>query len=433
MIFFKRHPANFDIFISLFGLNVCSLITYFYQIVITEAYTGVLPITQVIEVGYWLICVLWIFLITIIFPKKISRPSDLFILVYLLGAVIWNATFWPITGLLSGYKALILLAILLFPVVVIKLLQSSFDRLFKFKHPYPQLKINLGIFRFIAFLLVLTVISSYKIAGQNGSFGNDYLRRLLGRAIFNDHLLIAYLFEMCTNGVAPFLAFLSGVRKSFFYLIVAIFFSIYVFWLLGIKSAILISVLMFYIGYLVRAELFKNLPKYLINIMMLFFILSFIEFYVNNHSLIVEYGFRRAAMVVAKIQAYFFDAMWSMDGLSFFWSGLDYKNLKSPGFLIGLNYSGSAETNANVNAYQHQIAMNGLFGYLLVVIGISIYVLFLDYLLAIKKNIYTYGLSFIFAFLLIEQSFTTALLSSAMFLCLLFTIILSSKTIMKKI
>jgi hypothetical protein len=138
-------------------------------------------------------------------------------------------------------------------------------------------------------------------------------------------------------------------------------------------------------------------------------------------------------VVVAKIQAYFFDAMWSMDGLSFFWSGLDYKNFKSPGYLIGLNYSGSAETNANVNAYQHQIAMNGLFGYFLVVIGISIYVLFLDYLLAIKKNIYTYGLSFIFAFLLIEQSFTTALLSSAMFLCLLFTIILSSKTIIKKI
>jgi hypothetical protein len=177
---------------------------------------------------------------------------------------------------------------------------------------------------------------------------------------------------------------------------------------------------------MVRTRLIENFPKWLTKILISYFVLALIEIYINQYSIIVDYGFRRAVMVVAQIQGYFFDAMWQMDGISCIWAGLDFDNFKSPEFLIGLQYFNDQENNANTNAFQHQIAINGILGYSLVIIGTTFFTATCDYLAMIKKNQYGFALCFILAFLMIEQAFTTALASSGVFLCLLLTIILSN-------
>ena len=433
MRFSTKLPSRLYIFIHLLILSLCSLGAFFYLDGKIQDRTSFEAITQVNEIEYWLLCVLWIFLVAIVIPKKISRPSDIFILIYLLGAVFWNATYWPLTGLLDYYKAIILLFILIFPIVVIRLLQLIFDNLFNFSQSNLQLKRSHTFFTILAFFLMLSFISSYQIAGQNGSFSFDNFRRLYSRDLFENHLLISYLFEMSVKGLVPFLAYLAGFRKSILYFIVAMFFSVYAFWLIALKMPIVISILMFGMGFLARVRLIENLPRILIKALFLFFIISFIEIYLNDYSVIINHGFRRMIMVISENQAYYFDAMWQTDNYSMFWSGLNHKYFVNPEFFIGFNYLHDINANVSVNAYQQQISVNGFFGYFGVVIGIAMLLLIFDYLYLIKKNEYIFAVTLLFVFLIIEQAFSVALLSSGIFLCILLAIFFSDKKIKNEI
>jgi hypothetical protein len=74
--------TRLNIFISLFLLSIGSLLIYFYQLEEDHAYMGIVPISQINNASYWLILLVWLGLSTFIFPKTITYPSDIFILIY---------------------------------------------------------------------------------------------------------------------------------------------------------------------------------------------------------------------------------------------------------------------------------------------------------------------------------------------------------------
>lgn len=402
-------------------LTACALYLYVNQFQETNAYVGIQPMQGLNEPSYWVGCSLWLLSIALLLPKRANQPSDVFLTIYLIGTTLWSASYWPATQLLGMAEAIVLWAVLLLPAVFVKaaswLATQSPVR-------FGRLPIQLGRNALPPILVVVLLVAAllgYRAAGATAGFDFEavYERRLSGRDSFAGNALAGYALQISMNGIAPFLAYLGMSRRSWPAVIAAFGFAVFGFWLLGLKSPFASVALLASLGLATSRGWISRFPRFVVFIVFSLLFVSIVELVIFDVSLVAEFVVRRIVLVTSMIQVYFVDAWLGSAGLSSWLTGIDFIGYPTVEYFIGASYTGNELTNANTNAFTRELAAGGLIGFLLVCGANAALVAHLDYSFRRMRRTDGYAISAILALLLVEQAFTTALVSSGVLVCLL--------------
>lgn len=420
------------LFFLLWIITICAIGLYLWQFEDYNANIGILPLVAVYTSDYWLLLFFWLLALTLMLPVNVSNPSNIFLCIYLIGACLWLASYWSATGLLNLSQAILLAVLVMLPAIIVQLAQWFV--------PHFPLHVRSGnkiglpnswMLPVLCGLLLCSAILGYSTGGHEGSFdyGDGHLRRLSGRYSFADNNLAAYAMQMSMNGLAPLLAFLGVYKKTRLALIFAFGFAVFSYWLLATKSPFLSITLLALLGYALSRRSVKQFTAWLISALVLLMLFALIELWICDLSMLADYGIRRIALVSANIQTYFMDAMERQGWGAVMLYGLNFEGFSSPEFFVGSTYMGNELTNANTNAYLHQMAIGGGAGYLMVIIFTGVFTFTLDLIFFRYGRVECFAIAAIAAMLLIEQAFMTTMFSSGVGLCILLTLIFSRGTL----
>lgn len=417
-----QHKFSILIFIAIAGAFI-----YIGQFEETEAYAGAMPLLVSMRADYWFLLLVWLAVFATLWPTKVSLPSDLFLCIYLLGSCFFSSIYWPSTRLIDFTQAFFLACLLFLPAILI-LICTKITVLLRKKtaekqwHGLPKS----WFAPTLVVLLLLAMVLGYQTAGSDASFGLDdvYERRISGRDKFAENIVSAYLLQMSSNVFAPLLAFLSVKDGKKFGLALAVIFAIFSFWILGLKSPMLNICLLISLGYLLKSGKYPQLARWFLQAFAGVMLLAVLEMYFYDKSILADYGIRRAGLVSSMIQAYFIDAMSYKDWYVSMLRGIDIDGFSTPAYFVGAMYFGNEMTNANTNAYIHELALWGLPGYFFITIIMTSFLILLNTLYSHYGLVEAFALSAIAGLLLIEQAFSTMMVSSGigigLVLCLLF-------------
>jgi hypothetical protein len=209
------------------------------------------------------------------------------------------------------------------------------------------------------------------------------------------------------NGLLPLMVFIGILRRKFAYILTGLIFYVVVYYLYGVKAPVLYMLFSGGFAYFLRrssgfAAFYKSIYYMLLSI----FIFAWIEFWVFDYSLVEDFVVRRIYYVGSYLIGAYFDALSSTD---FSWmSGLVIEGPAS--MYIGEDFLGLPGANANTNTFLYFLLQYGIFGYLFSIALVGVVLLLLNSLRS-KSDVFVF-LSLMYAVLVLEQSATTALLSS---------------------
>ena len=136
------------------------------------------------------------------------------------------------------------------------------------------------------------------------------------------------------------------------------------------------------------------------------------EWGIYQHSFVSDFIFRRLFAVQAQVQGYYIDFIMGSGTISWnFLTGSTGKGF-NPAFYIGEYYFGNPDTNANTNAFLYAFSLNGILGYLFAAFFVMVALTVFDALYRASKNPAYLFLGFIYGLLLVEQAYSTAIVSS---------------------
>src|SRR5690606_20842576 len=153
-------------------------------------------------------------------------------------------------------------------------------------------------------------------------------------------------------------------------------------------------------------------------------IVAAIEQYVFGYSYIADYFIRRAYAVIAQLQGAYVAYMLENFGLKDWLAGFAQLSNEPVSFLLGEWYFGNKNTNANTNAFLYSMLNGGVSGYVLAIVFITAIFSTLNYLYLKRGDKVIMSVALLYALLLTEQSYTTALLSSGIAASILIFILL---------
>ena len=356
--------------------------------------------------------VLWFLL-----PRNLSKPSDFFLFSYglfVIGPFVVFG-FSKEHHLLAYHLGLIVIGL---PAVVLK-----FVLIFKFRLTNIRLLPAEVALWSLFFITIGILFYSLSIAPSSAGFSleDSYLRRLEGRETYASGTLIAYLIGTLNNGIAPYLAFVAGERKSRISFMMAFSIAVVYFYLVGLKAQFAYIVVAFLFGRLLRSGSLDTLPKgAVLSCICLLAIVIFEWLLGGGYSLIAELTFRRVNVIPGQVANHYVELIAS-DGPWTIWSGVSHA--KGVSFLIGeLHYT--SETNANTSSFLYSFAQGGFLGLLFTLVILLLFYGVIDSIYRKTKNPDFLFLGFFYAIIITEQAATTALLSSGfafMFLVLFFS------------
>lgn len=410
--------------IALPVLALLGLAIYSWNLQPLNAYQGMVPVG--FGFGLVVLFVAWTGLAATVLPRRLEQPSDLFLFFYVVICLLWGSTLWGATGLLSLPGATLLLLLLYLPALAIKvgarfLVPAAHDYvmpvyLFRSTHLYLPL----------ICLLAIGSIAAVSTLGH-GSFGIDnvYDRRLAGRDALSGDVFAGYAINIAINGAAPLLAFLAGCRRSAVLLGTAGAFVVLMFWLLGLKSPFINVAALFCIGFAISFPALRRIAfSAMLGGMILLF--AFVAWQVadGSYSALADYGLRRIAMVQPEVQSYYVVHFQNL-GLWQKLFGADLLGHSDWTYLIGDLYLHNPATNANTNGFLHALLRGGLLGYCVAVVVVGGLLVIADILYQRTRMPEFIGLAGLYGILISEQSYTTALLSSGVAICLAIIVLFS--------
>ncbi|MGN5145021.1 hypothetical protein [Aeromonas veronii] len=362
-------------------------------------------------------------------PKKFDRPSSFFIMFHVLFVVFPFIVLPNIGSDSSQISFFWMWLVLVFPIILISIsnkikttvnILPSFNKLTSYPNSY------LLVFLICVFVTCLAFLN----APLSSSFdiGTSYIRRLEGRDVYPTGSFTAYANSIVMNGLGPLLAFWAGVNRNFKQFVIPIGIWLAYYYLLGIKSPLLMMTLSFFVGYHCSRDKLSKTFNYLVCILMVILLASVIETVIFNYSYISDYFIRRAFTVPPFLISVYGDfiAQNYYDGRWSFFSGF---NSDIPiSFVIGEQFMGKAGLNANTNAFVVAFSSGGFFLYGFICLILVLYYRIVDEVYKNRKSPSMLFCGFIFGILLIEQSATTALLSSGVIFVLLLSLILSEQS-----
>lgn len=407
----SRIPVILSLCLLAFGI----LAAFRLQLAESNAYMGYQEFP--LDAFYFGAAIFVLFVTGMLIPARISRPTDFFSVFYGLFVLLPFSVLYPIRGAVEVGAWSLAVGVLIFPLIAITIL-TGMIRLRRF----PDLISEKTVLLLLGALCMLGLMLAFSRPTASAGFDlvNMYERRIEGRDVFVAGSLIAYLNAMVLNGLAPFFAFYSGWRKRYDLLLFAVACWVGYFYLLGIKSPLAYIVIGFLMGRAVRMGRLPHFARTVFYLVLLIFALFFVEFAAFGHSEVVgEYVIRRAFSVPPYLVSAYFEFIdatprWSLvSGISTV-SGITFE--------VGESFLGFQGLNANTNAFLYQFASGGLVMYLLTIILVAGVFAILDSAYRNKQSpVYLY-LGFSYSVLVVEQSATTALVSSGVGLLLLTTI-----------
>lgn len=236
----------------------------------------------------------------------------------------------------------------------------------------------------------------------------DFTRRLDARLVFTGGL--AYLNEGVMNALIPFAAFRSFYKKRYLLSVVCIILVIIFYYSYGVKSTIGILILSILCGYFAERSSMKKSSNVIAAVFIGLVCIAACEIILQSDSKLIRFFFRRFHYVMAfNVQAYL--DCFSLSDFSFF--GLWGMNIDTPASMyIGEVFLRSKDLNANTNTFMYYLIQYGLPGYLFALLSVWAVLVFLD-LWDDQTPMKAYIAS-VFCLLIVEKSFTTALLSSGL-------------------
>ncbi|MBV6422333.1 MAG: hypothetical protein NAOJABEB_00111 [Steroidobacteraceae bacterium] len=345
-----------------------------------------------------------------IVPHKISRPSDVFLLFYGVIVLMSCAVFSQVTGALGCGESVALFVTLLVPVMAVLVLRGVTLRIAPLLSLPPVV-----VYGGVLMLLAVAFTYGYSYGGAGGfDWTAMYERRLEGREQFESGSFGAYLLNMATNGLTPFVAFVGGTRRSTALVALGVGMGCFSFWLLGLKAPAVMSLLFAVLGYLMRSGRMQRLPRLVIGAVLGVCALALLERQFFENSLIAEVVVRRAFVVQGALQSYYWDVIRRAmeSGFDSFMLGWDFSNYQGVTFFVGSEYLGNPAINANTNAFLVALAANGLFGFVVSVLFVGVYFAAMDALYRSSNNREVFLVVSLYSLLLTEQSYTVAFVSS---------------------
>lgn len=375
------------------------------QIVVQNEYMGMSALT--FSLSSCLALLYFPMFIIVFLYTDIHAPEGILVGVLLFYCFVWFLFFYSVSGFVSVELVLLGGSVFLLPMVIFAL-SGRF-----IKVDYKLRAFQNGLFKIrIEFVItiVLFIISAlvYKIMGVSSSFVDSYERRIIAREEVVG--LVAYFFSMSLNGFAPLLAFLSIYNKKYIYLFVAIFFSLLGFGFIGTKAPIGYVVLMALIGYCLSKGGEKVVLMLVLAMTALVF-LAFLEYLFFGISSIADIYIRRAMLLVPQNQMYFLDYIFNaQNSTDLLLSGV--KGDRPISFIVGDVYYSMPESNANTISFLTELGRHGFFGYLANIVFLAFFYSMLSHLYRSSRHGVWLALSTLYALLLLEQSYSTAFVSS---------------------
>lgn len=364
-----------------------------------------------------------IFMLLIFLKCDQNSPHGILIGVLLFYSFIWFFAFYSVSGFID--TKLVFFGGLLFLVPILLLFIS--EKYLKLNYGFRGVRdgfFNLRVEIVITALIILVALLVYEKMGVSFSFIDSYKRRMLGREQLDG--LLAYFFAMSLNGLAPLLAFLAIYNRRYLYLIIAFLFVFLGFGFIGTKAPIAYVVLMSLIGYyFVKGG--NNIVYVLVLAMTGLVFLALLEYLLFDFSWIADIYIRRALLVAPQLQMYFLDFMFINPGNGFNFL-IGSESTTPITFVIGDLYMGNPETNANTISFLTVLGQKGILGYSFNVLFLAVFFSLLAHLYKASRHRVWLAISTLYALLILEQSYSTAFVTSGIALSTILLILFSYQT-----
>lgn len=398
------------------ALALLTLAVYAWSIQPQNAYVGVVPVR--LDASSTLLALAWIALAITVMPTQVRRPSDLFLLFYVVACFFWGSVLWAATGLLSLPLGALMLVLLYLPALTVKLFQRYLSG------PVSEFVAPVYVFKRSQLVLLLAATLAVGAALAMASFGpgdfglnNVYERRLAGREALTGSAIAGYAINMTINGVAPLLAFMAGYRRSPLVFALAAGYATLLFWQIGLKSPFINVGALAAVGFaLSLPSMRRNLG--LLALLALVGVFGYVvwEVFDGGYSAISDYLLRRIAMVQPQVQSYYVD-FWHALPLADQMFGTGLGKYLDWSFMIGDTYLHNPETNANTNGFLHALLKGGLVGYLVALVVVGAFISVLDAMYERSGMMEFVGLAGLYGILVSEQGYTTVFVTSGIILC----------------
>ena len=343
-----------------------------------------------------------------LFARRYKKPSDYFLLFYGLTVVVPYAILHDIYRVNDG-RILIDIALLLIPFFFVMLICNINLKL-------TQIKLVNERYLFRFFLLFSMVVLSLLICNppSSASFSliDSYERRHEARVVYISGGFIAYGSSMVMNGVLPLLVFLGVLNKTKVYWFIGLLFYCIFYYIYGVKAPLLYMLFAGIFGYSVRNDTVNAFYNIFIYAPIFLMVISWIEIVFYDYSYVEDYLIRRIYYGGSFVMGAYFNYF---DSNYFSWSvGLLGPGMKSISMYIGEDFLGLDGLNANTNTFIYFLGQYGVFGYVFSIILVGILLSLFNFI-GLKRKVLVF-ISVLYSILILEQSATTALVSSGILL-----------------
>lgn len=342
------------------------LISYAFTISPTHAYAGL----KWVDLPSWCYFVSFLFAIVPLLwmPVRITRPSDISPWIF-YACIIAPSAFIPFHVLDLPLTEIIPLP---FSLVAVFALFEFLRRQRPFRIPRVQGSQQIFLV-WLPILMILLIFITFMMGNftVDLSFANVYQRRYLARQLVVTETIMAYAIGLLNGVCVPISIILAMLEKKKWYYGLVLAAMIAVFSLKGEKGAIALPLALMMI-----IHLSSNPARYNgVRLMVYFNILiaaSIIEFYIFNSDIISVYIIRRQFIMPAQLTSYYWE-FFSVNPHVMLTDSVFNKilNIEPPyelytPMLIGNEYFGNPQANANANIWGSGFAHFGYPGMVIV-------------------------------------------------------------------
>jgi hypothetical protein len=369
---FKYRISDIKHRLCLFGLGIGYYLSFLtcYHYVISPIYSSIGLTFLMLPAWAWGISFVLAILPLLWLPLNFTRPSDF-------------ASWFLYLCLISPSNIIIFMVSNrpLSEIVILAILLTTSFLLFEFIRQkglfaIPHIKSSTLIFTIFLPIVMITLSivalskANYKI---DISFSDVYVRRMEARETLESNVILGYMLAFLKSVFVP-IAIVYGIQqKKLYYIGLAVFAVIAIFSLEGTKATVILPVILVIIIFLA----FKNRINHafwLLGSFILLILLSLFEAACIGTNIISAYIVQRQLAVPSLLTTYYWEYFTSnpyfMMKDSIIGSFLPYESIYSisKSYLIGYEYFGDIELNANTNIWASAFADFGYVG----MIGVSI-------------------------------------------------------------
>ncbi len=295
--------VNRNLFLFFMLASIGLLLQYIYTNIVYALIS--MHIFRVLEVSAFslLYFIFGILIALVLLPKRLEKPSDFFIFLYIMLFLLPKVAFINIFVVFTPVEHIALLALMVIPVILVLVL-------LRLKTPRLPLK-QLGLFDrywyvtpfFLGFLASLIALCILFQNFLSFDLATHYDRRFFFEDYLQDKILLSYAFTIFTYGLTPFAAFIAVRRKKVLMLIPALVFPFIMFGLTGEKFQFMLVGTSIALGlYTVNQRRLSGISVPLgLSLILAVLILTVLIFWFNDNYFLAFYVVRRMFMLPAYI------------------------------------------------------------------------------------------------------------------------------------